>query len=167
MSNGLGAGFTALTIIAILFAVSILTWVVAVAATLLDRRRPESSDASTYLLVSLGIIAVAVSGFGVVAFADEAVLVSWLLACLTVLPVGVAAGIQLRTTDLSPATIGAATTVGWGVGFPAGLAVTVATTAALGVAATSQGSASAGLQRPSAGWSSCSSPTPSRFGRRR
>lgn len=142
MSNGLGAGFAALTLVAGLVLVGILAGLVALAGYALGRRRGEVPHLVTHLLVALGAVALAVSGFGVIAFADEAALVAWLLACLALLPLLLVAGLRSRTSDQSPATTFAATVAAWAPAFLVGLAVTVGATsvanAALGLPGAAQ-----------------------------
>lgn len=143
MSNGLGAGFAGLTLLAVLAAVAILAGLAAATGYTLRSRRGRGRDAVRVVLVGLGVVAVGVSGFGVLAFADEAALVAWLLSWLTLLPLLLAAGARVRAMGLSPATAFAATVAAWAPAFLAGLAVTVGATsainAALGLPGASQG----------------------------
>jgi hypothetical protein len=136
MANGLGAGFAGLTLLAVEGALAValaLTGGVAVAARRRAGRVPPAAQS-----VALGLLAVvlAVAAVAVVALADEARTLAWLVAALVVLPLAVAGWYVDRSTSLSLRAVAATTAVAWSVPFLFG---TVATLAALPVVARATG----------------------------
>ena len=123
MSNGLGTGFFALTLLTVLAGLAGLSCVAAVAVTGWHRRRGVVPNAARYLLAALGVGIVGLGGFGVIVLIDEAFRAAWLFVTLNLAPFLIA-GSYLRHRQNASMTAGmAATTVAWGGSFLVGVAV--------------------------------------------
>jgi hypothetical protein len=140
MTNGLGAGFAALTMLAVLGGLALLALLTTVASWALHLRTGRVPAPVRHLLVLVGVAVLGIGGFALVAFADEAPLLSGLFTALVVVPLLVAAGFLARTTDLAPLDVGAVTVMAWALPFLLGVVVTFGTTtgvrSALGITST-------------------------------
>ena len=123
MSNGLGAGFFALTLLTVLAGLAGLSCVAALAVTGWHRRRGVVPNAIRYLLAALGVGIVGLGGFGVLVLIDESFRAAWLFVALDLAPFLVAGGYLRHRQDASRTAGIAATTGAWGGPFLLGLAV--------------------------------------------
>lgn len=134
MSNGLGAGFAGLTLLAVLLGLAGLL-ASCLAGVFVSRRRTGSVPGrlrSVSAALLGGVIVVA--GFGVVALYDEALPLAVLFAVIVLLPLAAVGGYLRRTTDLTPIDILATAGVAWSLPFVVGVGVTFGLTTGLGSA---------------------------------
>lgn len=123
MSNGLGAGFATVTLLATLLVLAVLL-VVTAAVALLSRRRRDSVPAAVVheAVCLLGVVLV-VAGFGVLALADEAPPAAALLLALVFVPLGGAVVVLRRAADRGLESTVATAAMAWRTAFLAGVAV--------------------------------------------
>jgi len=140
MSNGLGAGFAALTTLAVLGALALLVLLSTTIAWAFRRRTGRVPAPVRYLLALVGVAALGIGGFALLAFADEAPMLSGLFSALVVVPLLVVGGYLARTTGLAPLEAAAATAMAWALPFLVGVVVAFGTMVgvrtALGITAT-------------------------------
>lgn len=123
MTNGLGAGFFALTLLAVLAGLALLVVLVTVAVYAFDRRTGRVPALLTYLVVVVGAVALGVTGFGILVLYDVAPPVAGLLALTALVPILVVGGYLDRTTELGRVDVVATTVMAWGPTFLVGLVV--------------------------------------------
>jgi hypothetical protein len=141
MSNGLGAGFAALSILAALSGLALLVVLSTAASLAFHRRTGRIPSVLRYLPVASLVGVLAIGGFGTLAFYDEALVVSGLLVALVFIPL-VAAGASIRRSPgMGRLDAVAATAMAWsgpflvGVATVIGLLVTITEAFGLGTAA--------------------------------
>ncbi len=125
MTNGLGAGFFALALLAVVAGLAGLVIITTVAAAMYQRRTGEMSALLGYLLVGLCLGVVIVAGFGILALFDELAVVAWLLAWSVVIPLLVEGVYLNRTMGFSQVEVITTTVMAWGVPFLLGVGVVV------------------------------------------
>lgn len=123
MSNGLGAGLFALSIVAALAGLAAVLALVAAAAVALHRRTGRVPAPVRYLAVAALAVVVAVAGFGVLALPDEVPVAAGLLVVAVPLPLAVAGYLVRRATALGPLDVLAAAALAWSLPYLAGVAV--------------------------------------------
>lgn len=115
MSNGLGAGFVALTLLVLLVGLAVLALLVTAASIGFHRRRGRVPTVARYLLVGIGITGICVAGFGILLLLDEAPAAAWVFTSLVLAPL-LLVGIYLaQSTGFSPVQLSTATVMAWGV----------------------------------------------------
>lgn len=134
MSNGLGAGFAGVTLLAVLLGLAVLL-ASCLAGVLVSRRRTGSVPRFlAYLSAALLGGTIFVAGFGVVALYDEALPLAALFVVIVLLPLAAVGGYLHLTTDLGPIDTFATVGVAWSLPFVVGVAVTFGLTTGLGSA---------------------------------
>jgi hypothetical protein len=129
MTNGLGAGFAAAGVLAVLAAVAGALALVGVFGVLVDPGGKRVPRGFQYAAVVLLAVAVAVGGFGVVAVFDEAPTVAALLAGLVPFPVLVAAArVVSRDAVRGGVPVAATVAVAWAISFLLAVGVLAALT---------------------------------------
>lgn len=128
MSNGLGAGFGALTLLAALAGLSLLVALGAGVSYVLYRRTGRVPRPLRLPLVAVGVVVVGVAGFGVLALHDEAPPVAGLFVATVLAPFLVVGGYLLRTTESPLVDVAATTVLAWGLLFLPGVAVVIGVT---------------------------------------
>lgn len=123
MSNGLGTGFFALTLLAVLAGLAILVVVTTIASAVYHRRTNYTPTPVRYLLGVLCVGVLGVAGFGVLVLYDEAPAAAWLFASFVVGPFLVVGSYLVRTTGLSRFDVITTTVMAWGIPFFLGVAV--------------------------------------------
>lgn len=123
MSNGFGAGFFAISLLAVLGVLALLDVLVTAGWYVYQRRTGDRLPLLRYLaaVVLAGVLAVA--GFGVLVLYDEAASLAWLVASTTLLPLFVVGVFLDRTTALARLDVVAATVLAWGPAFVPGILV--------------------------------------------
>lgn len=125
VSNGLGAGFAGLTLLAVLLGLATLLALVLAGVVLIRRRSGAIPRLLTYVSGGLGLGVLLVAGFGVLALYDEAPPLAALFVAVVVLPLA-AVGIFLRrTTELTPLDSLATAGWAWSLPFVVGVVITV------------------------------------------
>lgn len=131
MSNGLGAGFAALTLLAALGGLAIVSLLATVAAAVLVRRTGRLPGPLRYVFAALGVAVLGVTGFGVLALYDEAPAAAGLFLLLGLLPppcVGLYLHGRLAVSALD---LVATTVMAWAAPFLVGVAVAFGSMSAL------------------------------------
>lgn len=123
MTDGFGAGFGALMLLALLVGLAALLSVTAAGALLSERRSDDVHDVFPYTAVGLVSVVVVVGGFGVLALSDEAPAAAALFVALVFVPLAGAAGVLQRDTALSWDDLAAVAGMAWGLPYVAGAAV--------------------------------------------
>lgn len=132
MTNGLGTGFFALAVLAVLLGLAALL-ALSLAGTVLVRRRSGTvRTLLTYFSVVVLVVALAVAGFGVVVLYDEAAVPAALFLVLVFLPVAAVGRHLHRETDLPRADAVATIGLAWSLPFVAGLIVVFGVTIGAG-----------------------------------
>jgi len=134
MSNGLGAGFFGLTLLAILLGLAAVLTLALVGVVGFRRRIGTVPQLLKYVSIAVlgGVLVVA--GFGVLAMYDEAVLLAVLFLVIVFVPLTVV-GIYLhQTTELTRVDVLVTTGLAWSVPFVIGVGVTFGLT--IGVSST-------------------------------
>lgn len=131
MSNGLGAGFFAITLLAVLAGLALLVVLSTGVSWVWYRRAGRVPAPLRYLLVAVGVGVLGVAGFGVLVLFDEAPAVAGLFALLVVVPLLVAGGYLERTTGLGRLDVAATTVMAWGLPFLLGVVVVFGVTTGL------------------------------------
>lgn len=134
MSNGLGAGFFAITLLAVLVGVAALLAAIAVVAVLFDWQRGRVPTFIRYLAVALLAVVVVVAGFGVLALVDEAPPAAALFAVVVGLPLVLVAG-RARQAGAAWLVVGATAALAWSFPFLAGVGVLFAVSVIAGASA--------------------------------
>jgi hypothetical protein len=124
MSDGLGAGFGALMLLAVLVGLALVLALTGAVAVALDRRGSGAPGVTRYVAVALLVGVLAVSGFGVLALYDEAAVLAWVFAALVVVPLSVAGAGLGHRIGRPWIDVGASVAVGWSLPFVAGVVVT-------------------------------------------
>jgi hypothetical protein len=130
MSNGLGAGFGALALLALLVGLALFSALATVVSVAWYRQAGRFPSWLRYLFVLIGVAAVVVTGVGVLALFDEAPTAAGLFLLLGLLPLfgaGVALGRKAESTRLA---LVVTTVMAWG---PALLVGVIVTFGAMGV----------------------------------
>lgn len=127
MSNGLGASFGGLILLAVLSVMAGLLGLI-IAGGIVSRRRSGSVPTSLrYLSVGLVLGVLLVAGFAVVALIDEAVLLAAVFFAIVIVPLAVVGFYLNRMTELSPIDTVATAGLAWSIPFLSGLVVTFGT----------------------------------------
>lgn len=132
MSNGLGAGFFALTILAVLAGLAILVTIATVASAVYHRRTGQMPTPLRYLLVVICLGVLGVAGFGILVLFDEAPAAAWLVGSIVVVPLLVVGAYLDRTTGFSRIEVVTTTVMAWGVPFLLGVVVVFGVTNGIG-----------------------------------
>lgn len=123
MTNGLGAGFFALAVVAVVAGLAGLVIITTGVAAMYQRQTGELPALLGYLLVVLCLGVGIVAGFGILALFDEVAVVAWLLAWSVVVPL-LGVGVYLdRRMALSRVEVITTTLMAWGVPFLLGMGV--------------------------------------------
>lgn len=138
MSNGFGAGFFGLALLAVLLGLAALLTLALVVVVVIRRRASTVPRLLNYgSLAVLGAVLL-VAGFGVVAMYDEAVLIAVLLLMTVFVPLAAVGLYVHQTTSSSRLATLATTGVAWGVPFVVGVGITfglmIGVSSALGLA---------------------------------
>lgn len=131
MSNGLGAGFAALSLLAVLGGLAAVSVLAAGGAALFGRRTGRLPAPLRYLSVAVGGAVVAVAGFAAVGLADEAPAAAGLFAMIGLVPPLFCGGYLRRTTDGERSDVVVTTALAWGLPFLLGVVVVFGVNAAL------------------------------------
>lgn len=123
MSNGLGAGFFAITLLAILAGLAILVILTTIAIALYHRRANYTPMWFRYLLVVLCAGVLGVAGVGILVLYDEAPAAAWVFTSFVGGPFLVVSIYLLRTTESSRFDVVVTTVMAWGVPFFIGVFV--------------------------------------------
>ena len=123
MSNGLGTGFFALTLLAVLAGLAILVIVATIAFAVYVRRAGDTPRLARYLLGMLCAGVLGVAGFGILVLYDEAPVAAWLFTSFVLGPFLVVSSYLVRMTELSRFDVIAVTVMSWGIPFFLGVAV--------------------------------------------
>jgi hypothetical protein len=128
MSNGLGAGLFAITLLTVLAGLALLVVMATVAAAVFDRRSGRVPMGLRYLHVAIcaGVFGVAV--FAVLALYDEAPVAAGLFTAIVVVPCLLVSGYLARSTDLARLDVVAATVMAWAIAFFVGVGVSLGIT---------------------------------------
>jgi hypothetical protein len=123
MSNGFGAGFFAITLLAVLASLAAFLIIATVASVIYHRRTGQAPTLLRYLFVVIWLGVLGVSGFGVLLLFDEAPAAAWSVTSLVVVPL-LAVGVYLaRMSRLSPIGVITTTVMAWGVLFLLGVVI--------------------------------------------
>lgn len=132
MSNGLGAVFAGLTLVAELLGLAVFL-AVCLAGVFVSRRRTGSVHGLLrYVSIALLGLVIVVAGFGVVALYDEAPPLAVLFVAIVLIPIAAVGGYLHLTTELAPIDTLATAGVAWSLPFVVGVADTVGLTTGLG-----------------------------------
>jgi len=124
LSNGLGAGFGGLMLLAVLSGMAGLLGLSLTGVVVSRRRTGTFPRLLRYLSVAVVFGVILVAGFAVLVLYDEAATLAAVLLAIVLIPLG-AVGIYLhRMTELSRLDILATTGLAWSIPFLIGLAVT-------------------------------------------
>ncbi|PSP80065.1 hypothetical protein BRC81_02385 [Halobacteriales archaeon QS_1_68_20] len=123
MTNGLGTGFFAITLLAVLAGLALLGVAATAVAAAFYRRSGRISTRIRYPFVALLVAVLGVAGFGILVLFDEAPTAAGLFAGIVALPFLLVAVYLDRTTALSNLDVAAATVVAWGPAFLLGVVV--------------------------------------------
>jgi hypothetical protein len=124
MSNGLGTGFGALVLLALLVGLALLSALATVGTYAWYRQAGHFPSWLRYLFVLIGVAAVAVTGVGFVALFDEAPTAAGLFLLLGLLPL-LGAGVALgRRTGSTRLALVVTTVMAWGPALLLGVTVT-------------------------------------------
>lgn len=124
MSNGLGAGVDALTLLVLLVGLALLSALATVASLAWYRQAGRFPSWLRYLFVLIGVSAVVVTGVGVIALLGEAPTAAGLFLLLGLLPL-LGAGVALgRKTGATRLDLGVTTVMAWGPALLVGVIVT-------------------------------------------
>lgn len=134
MSNGLGTGFAALSLIAVLAGLALLVVLSTIVSCAFYRRTGHTPPPLRYLFVVIGIGVLGVTGFGILALADEAPVLAWLFACVALVPLVVVRLYLSRTTGLTRVEAITTTVMAWGLPFLLGVVVAFGVTNGLNAA---------------------------------
>jgi len=138
MTNGLGTGFFAVSLLAVLAGVAALLVLTTGGAFLARRRTGEVPQRLRYLAVGLLAVVVAVAGFGVLALVDKSVGLAGFLLLTVFGPLALVGVRVYRDTDIDaeahagPLDVLAATGMAWGPPFVAGICVLFAVVVGVG-----------------------------------
>lgn len=127
MSNGFGAGFFAISLLAVLGVLALLDVLVAAGWYAYQRRTGGRPPLVRYLPAVVLAAVLAVAGFGVLVLYDEAASLAWLVASTALLPLLVVGVYLDRTTALARPDVVAATVLAWGPAFVTGVLVVFGT----------------------------------------
>lgn len=122
MSNGLGAGFFALTLLAVLGGLALLGLLGAIVSYVFHRQTDRTPLLLRYLLVLIGVGALGVAGFGVLIMYDEAPIVAGMFTSIALLPFLIVSVYLARTTQLLRVDVGATAVMAWSPSFLLGMA---------------------------------------------
>jgi len=125
MSNGLGAGFFAITLLAVLAGLATLVVLAMIVSAVSHRRIGHTPTLLRYLLVLLCVGVLGVAGFGILFVYDETPAIAWLLTSIVVVPFLVVSVYLARSTGLSRFDVMTTTAMAWGVPFFLGVGVAV------------------------------------------
>lgn len=124
MSNGLGAAFGGLMLLAVLSGMAGLLGLCLVGVVVSKRRTETVPNILRYLSVAVVLGVILVAGFAVVALFDEAATLATVFLAIVLVPLGTV-GIYLhRATELPRLDIVATAGLAWSIPFLIGLAVT-------------------------------------------
>lgn len=126
MTNGLGAGLFALTLLAVIAALAVLAVAATVAAGICYRKSGFVPMPLRYLHVAIAVGVFGVAGFAVLVLYDEAPLAAGLFTSVVVVPFLLVSASLARSTDVARLDIIVATVMAWGIPFVLGLGVSVA-----------------------------------------
>lgn len=132
MSDGLGAGFAGLTLLAVLLGLAALLALCLVGVFASRRRTDRDPRSITFLSVAVLGVVIVVAGFGVAALYDEAPPLAVLLLAVVFLPLTAVGAYVRLTTDLQPTDTLATAGVAWSLPFVVGTAVTFGLSIGLG-----------------------------------
>lgn len=124
MSNGLGAGFFGLTLLALLLGLAAVLTLALVGAVGIRRRNGTVPQHLKYVSITVLGGALLVAGFGVLAMYDEAVLLVALLLVIVFLPLAVVGIYLYQMTELTRLDALATTGLAWSLPFVLGVGVT-------------------------------------------
>jgi len=134
MTNGMGAGFAAISMLAVLAGLALLVMAATAVFYAVYRRSGQGPTILRYLLAAASAGVVGVSGFGIAMLYDEATILAGLLALVALAPF-VLVGIHLnRTTGLARLDVIVTTVMAWGLTFLIGVVVTFGTMEGIGAA---------------------------------
>lgn len=134
VSNGLGAGFAGLTLVAILLGLATLLALALVGVYVIRRRSGQVPHLLTYVSVGVLLVVVLVAGFGVLALYDEAPPLAALFVAIVVLPLAVVGIFLRRSTELT--RLDSLATAGWAWSLPFVVGVVVTFGLTIGVRST-------------------------------
>lgn len=124
MSNGLGAGFFGLTMLAVLLGLAGVLALTGAATLAVERWADLWPAPLRYMPVVLLAAVAAVAGFCVLALYDEAAVLAWLFAALVVAPLGAGGAYLRRSTSLGWPDALSVTALGWSPSYVAGVVAT-------------------------------------------
>lgn len=124
MSNGLGAGFFAITLLAVLAGLASFVIVTTIASAVYHRRTGNIPMGVRYLFGVICVGVLGATGFGILLLSDEAPAVAWLFTSIVILPFLIVSGYLAHTTGLSRLDILTTTVMAWGIPFFLGVIVT-------------------------------------------
>jgi hypothetical protein len=131
MSNGLGAGFGALTLLVLLVGLALLSALVTAASLAWYRQAGRFPSWLRYPFVLIGAAAVVVTGVGVLALFDEAPTAAGLLLLLGLLPLFGSGVVLGRKTGATRLVLVVTTVMAWGPALLVGVIVTFGAMGAL------------------------------------
>ncbi len=123
MTNGLGTGLFAVTLLGLLAGLALLTVLAAIAVALFARRTGRVPPSLRYLLAAICVGVLGVAGFGILVLFDEAPAAAALFASLAAVPVILAAVYFERTTGGTRLDAVGTTAMAWGGSFFLGVVV--------------------------------------------
>lgn len=121
MTNGFGAGFFAVSLLAVLIGLALVANLAVLVAYWFHRKRSRLPRWFHYLPIVIGVVVLATAGFGVLLLYDEAASLAALFALVAVIPLLVVGGYHRRTTDASDLEIVSTTVMAWGPTFLVGV----------------------------------------------
>lgn len=127
MTNGLGAGFAALSLVGLLAGLALLLCLATAGALVLSRRTGRTPRLLGFLALGVLVGVVGVAGFGVLALSDEAPLVAGILLVTVFLPLAVTGGRVRRATGAAWLDVLATTAMAWALPFLVGVGVLLGT----------------------------------------
>lgn len=132
MSNGLGAGFTGLTLLAVLLGLSTLLVLFLGGVVVVRKRNRAVPPVLTYASVGVLLAVIAVAGFAVVALYDEAASLAGLFVALVLLPLALVGGYLRRQTEVTRVNLLSTIGFAWSLPFILGVFIVFGITAGVG-----------------------------------
>lgn len=123
MTNGLGAGFFGVTVLAVIAGLAGLAVLLAGASYAFVLRRNRVPRPLQYMAVGVLVAVVAIAGFAVAVLYDEAMMLAGLFLLLVFIPLLAGGVVLARTTGVSRLNVAVATPLAWGLPFFVGVAI--------------------------------------------
>lgn len=131
MTNGFGAGFFAISLLAVLIGLALVAVLATLTAYWFHRETGRLPRLFHYLPNVIGVAVLASAGFGVLVLYDEAASLAALFASVALFPLLVVGGYLRRTSEASRREVVSTTVMVWGPTFLVGVVVVFGVTMGL------------------------------------